>query len=575
MSTLSNLQRLLKKSEKPSSSFPDASEQLERIIQSLKAHNLGSSFSDVQRDHQKIALTTFWEQERLESLKEARLVSFGMCIPHRYGGPCILEDRKKFQAVLDGSSGIEQWINEPRWYRRCYQGLVRSYFEYDPQAAETPSIGKKNWGDLRDYLSARVDFITDTKNNPTWVETATSNRDVFGESPCSAYAANMLVGETAKVDALCEQLGVVKSSWFLRELVLAQVIQATKFSDERFERLIPQLLNLLSDNLILRDRGLIHLLDRYAKSPNSGINEPLRNASVDWWGNPWLPSNETRWGGVKPATREMIADWLKREFIESFFSKLAQDGVGDRRRANFWLRYVKSMSNVQFALGPHALYARDKDFEILRRKMKGLYTTLMTNDRLNNAFIMTIGNLIAVEFGGSGNAFYGYDKSKDLPFDLSRPVDIAVNAKNSLKRSNKILWMQHTDGIKGWNKWEEMFAETLKQHFNILPDSTKNVKKAYSTAPTTSPAESNPKRVEDKIGVQPPEDKAAKHLANGGQRFSTDALRALAKDYSLEVDDHREKNGNLWVRADNQNMTLNHILTSWGFKYKAFKGWWR
>ncbi|RZO91449.1 MAG: hypothetical protein EVA59_13300 [Limnobacter sp.] len=575
MSTLSNLQRLLEKSEKPTSSFPDAIEQLEKIIESLKSHNQGSSFSDVQRDHQKIALTTFWEQERLETLKEARLVSFGMCIPHRHGGTCILEDRKKFQAVLDSASGIEQWISEPRWYRRCYQGLVRSYFEYDPQAAETPSIGKKNWSDLRDYLSARVDFITDTKNNPSWVETATTNREVFGESPCSPYAANMLVGETAKVDALCEQLGVLKSSWFLKELVLAQIIQATKFSDERFERLIPQLLNLLSDNLVLRDRGLIHLLDRYARSPSSGINEPLRNSSVDWWGNPWLPSNESRWGGVKPATREMIADWLKREFIESFFSKLAQDGVGDKRRANFWLRYVKSMSNVQFALGAHALYSRDKDFEVLRRKMEGLYTTLMTNDRLNNAFVMTIGNLIAVEFGGSGNAFYGYDKSGDLPFDMLRPVDTTVDAKNSLKRSDKIIWLKHKDGIHGWSKWEEMFAATLKQHFNILPDSSLKVRKATVPPPAPSPQAVTPKRPEGEDGLQSPKDQAAQQLSNSGMRFSTDALRALAREYSLEVDDHRDKNGNLWVRADNENRTLSHILTSWGFKYKALKGWWR
>lgn len=259
----------------------------------------------------------------------------------------------------------------------------------------------------------------------------------------------MLVGETAKVDALCEQLGVVKSSWFLRELVLAQVIQATKFSDERFERLIPQLLNLLSDNLILRDRGLIHLLDRYAKSPNSGINEPLRNASVDWWGNPWLPSNETRWG------------------------------------------------------------------------------------------------------------------------------DLAVNAKNSLKRSNKILWMQHTDGIKGWSKWEEMFAETLKQHFNIHPDISLKVRKATVPPPAPSPEAVTPKRPEGEDGLQSPKDQAAQQLSNSEMRFSTDALRALAREYSLEVDDHRDKNGNLWVRADNENRTLSHILTSWGFKYKALKGWWR
>jgi EH_Signature domain len=316
--------------------------------------------------------------------------------------------------------------------------------------------------------------------------------------------------------------------------------------------------------LVLRDRGLILMLDKYVSTVQPGINEPLRNASVEWWGNPWLPSNETRWGGVVPAAREIVAEWLKREFIEAFFTKLAEDGVGDRRRANFWLRYVKSMGNIQFALGARALHSKDRDFEALRKKMNGLYIELKTTDSSNNAFIMTLGNLVAVEFGSMGNAFYGYDVRETLPFDASLPVGTAVNAFNSLKHKNRMLWMQHQDEIKGWNKWEDMFEATLKEHFDISPDAA--VKRVTSrlagTEPTSAPAP-----------VPAPEQRS---LLDGDKRdFSMADLNFYAGVHGIEVDDMRKLNGNLWVRTDDRDRPIRKTLLDWGFQYKPGKGWWR
>ena len=43
----------------------------------------------------------------------------------------------------------------------------------------------------------------------------------------------------------------------------------------------------------------------------------------------------------------MVADWLKLEFIETFFTKLAEDGFGDPRRMNFWKRYVKAINHIE------------------------------------------------------------------------------------------------------------------------------------------------------------------------------------------------------------------------------------
>jgi hypothetical protein len=573
MSALDRLAGLLRPSVGAGARPLPLDTSIDKVIADLERHAKGGSLAAVPQDLQEQAVRRFWDVQRFDTLRDARLVSFGMCVPSRPAGPCIMEDRQRFRAVLDDRDGVGQWLDDPRWFRRCYQGLVRSYFTYDAFADKVPTVGRQNWGDLRDYLNERTRNIVDKKINPEWVTTAVGNRQLFGDDPCAPYAAAALEGDTDAIDHLCEQLGVIKASWFLRELVLAQVRQVTKLSHEPFKEHIPMLVRLLDDNLVLRDKGLILVLDKYASVAQPAIDEALRNAAVDWWGNPWLPSNQMRWGGVTPKAREMVAEWLKREFIEAFFTKLAEDGVGDRRRANFWLRYVKSMGNVQFALGARALHSRDKDFVILRQKMKGLYVELKATDSSNNAFIMTMGSLVAVEFGGMGNAFYGYDERRVLPFDMSKPVVTAVNAHNSLKHRNRMLWMQHQDGILGWNKWEEMFEATLKEKFDIKPHAVKHRVSSPAVAPKAATSTATPHSTVPELLMPMLGQGAAPGI--GTNRFSLESLTALARSRNLTVDDRTDKNGALWIRTDDEDRYVNKVLLDWKFTYKQGKGWWR
>lgn len=583
MSALDRLAGLLRGSAGTGARPLLVDDSIDRVIAVLERHSKAGTSATVPEDLQQQAVRRFWDAKRFDNLKDARLVSFGMCVRSRPAGPCIMEDRQRFQAVLDSRGGVDQWLDDPRWYRRCYQGLVRSYFTYDAFIDNAPTVGRQNWGDLRDYLNERTSNIVDKTVNPDWVTTAVGHRQLFTEDPCAPYAAAVLDGDTSTIDYLCEQLGVIKASWFLRELVLAQVRQATKLGHERFKERIPMLLKLLDGNRVLRDKGLILMLDKYASVAQPAIDELLRNASVEWWGNPWLPSNEMRWGGVVPKAREMVAEWLKREFIEAFFTKLADDGVGDRRRANFWLRYVKSMDNVQFALGPRAYGTDDRDFVALRRKMKGLYTELKATGSSNNAFVMTMGPLVAVEFGAMGNAFYGYDARRVLPFDMSRPVGTTVNARNSLKHTQRMLWMQHQDGIKGWNKWEEMFEATLKKEFDIRPNAVPQRAPAHPAAPpAVAPvalptAHGRPMPLAQHVPRPPPATVAppTRAPAPAATSFSMASLMALARAKNLNIDDRSDRNGNLWVRTDDSDLHVNKALLDWNFTYRRGKGWWR
>ncbi|MEX3785022.1 EH signature domain-containing protein [Paraburkholderia sp. BR14374] len=417
------------------------------------------------------------------------------------------------------------------------------------------------------YLHDRNREIRDSRPGPAWVDTAIENRQLFNEAPCTPYVSQLLRGDESHIDRICEQLQIGKESWFLRQLVLTQVEGATKLGDDEFVSLLPRLLGLLARNEVLRDRGTILVLDRYARVSGSPLHPRLRDHAVTWWGNPWLPSNATRWGGVAPAARTMVSDWLKLEFIETFFTKLAEDGLADRRRMEFWKRYVKSIDDIEFALGSTARNSREPDLVALRKKMKGL-TRELDASGANNAFIMTMGKLVAVEFSGLGNAFYGYDASRSLPFNTSQTLKLGKDERNSLKRSNRMLWLKHGDGIHGWNRWEDMFEATLRESFQIVPsvDTSRASVRTQAANERAKPTSFTPQRENAR---------SSQNRTQTHESYSHVALKRFAATHGLQIDDRTAVGGNLWVRGDEDDGHIGQVLADWGFHAKPGKGWWK
>ena len=523
---------------------------IDKVLETIKTRAKTAGSNALPEDLQIAAVRRFWESQSVQSFRDAYQLSWALCVPHRVGGPCILEDRARFQKVINS---VSSWESKPTAFRRCYQGLMKSYFTYDSTSAHP--AGRQNWTQLREFLHGRSQAVKDSRSNPDWVVTAVGNKQLFSENPCEPYVDALLNGDNSAIDHLCEQLGIAHTSWFLRELVLAQVRGATKLGNGQFVGLLPRLLDLLAGNLVLRDRGMVMVLDRYSKVPNQLLHQGLRDSSVLWWGNPWLPSNETRWGGVTEPARTMVSDWLKLEFIETFFTKLAEDGMGDRRRMDFWKRYVKSIDNIQFALGSFARTSSDSDFVALRKKMTGLICELDAAGA-NNAFVMTMGKLIVVEFSGMGNALYGYDAQRNVPFDTTKPLRLTVDGKNSLKHKDEaILWLTHQDGIRGWDAWEPMFEATLKKEFAITPE-TATARMTRATAPAPEPVRQTP----------------------NSSQYSRDALDRLARTNFLLVEDKTGQGGNLWVRTTGPLAITGAVeqqLRQWGFTLRPGKGWWK
>jgi hypothetical protein len=227
----------------------------------------------------------------------------------------------------------------------------------------------------------------------------------------------------------------------------------------------------------------------------------------------------------------------------------------------FWKRYVNAIDDIHFALGTDARSSRTRDFVELRTKMKGRTVPLIDAVSSNNAFVMTIGDLVVVEFSGRANALYGYDRRHGLPFDMSMPVVTAKDRRNSLKSGRRHIWLKHGDGIHGWNKWEEMFEATLREHFHVEPIARAKIAKP----PKQSERSSNPTPAPDSRFVS----------GSGAVPYSRTGLNQFAAEQGLEVLDNTSLGGNLWIRSPQWSPLVVRVLSAWGFKFKAEKGWWK
>lgn len=251
--------------------------EMAEVIAEMSARQKTRSSGSIPADHKQEAVRRFWDRQEILNFRDAYLLSWSLCIPHRPQGTCVMEDRPRLERVLEGA---DEYSNRPKAYRRCYQGLVSSYFGYEPTSDEGKRAAKENWRMFRDYLRDRRSIIAEPEVNPDWVQTAQENPELFAPDPYAPYVDLLLSGNAGAIDQLSEHLGIGKESWFLRGLIMAQVRRAAQLEDRAFLQYLPRLLEVLAGNGILRDAGLILLIDRYADVAGRPLHLLLRDMTV-------------------------------------------------------------------------------------------------------------------------------------------------------------------------------------------------------------------------------------------------------------------------------------------------------
>ncbi len=165
----------------------------------------------------------------------------------------------------------------------------------------------------------------------------------------------------------------------------------------------------------------------------------------------------------------------------------------------------------------------------------------------NNAFIMRVGDALAVEFGQNNNACFIFaweQLPKAVAGKLATGADhLEVDIEN-LRGGIKLI---HRDSPRAEESWEAKFDQTIVPIFGY------------------SPVQCPPSR---------PRPAPLPAAASASFRW-TGCREAGPEKHNLRTEDRRPRGGAYWVLAGNEDESLARELSSWGFRYRAEKGWWR
>jgi hypothetical protein len=542
------------------------------------------------------SLRRFVTTQRVANFTELKCVCYGVTVPVGESTWRLIDREPLFNSLL---SLIEQRSGHSKQYRRCYQGLLNSYFGFDRQTAS--AAGQANWVHLRTYLSEKLTPIVQATARGgltlEWLQALDGHRNLLTEDPCSRYADDLRKGETGKLQTLCGALGIASTSWVWDEALMAYVRAVCAGADDRqFKREMEGVLKLASGRAELKlaallcTRATALTIGRYARCTDKPEHLDLRDTCLTRIGNPWV--ERTAWDAhvQDEQARQMVEGWIKRRLIKDFFELLAHDGGADLRRLEYWLKWEPQITDMWFVLGSDARHNPSKPFEELRQRMAGRRRSLDDPNGQNNAFVMRIGPLLVIEFGVTGNACYAF-AAADFKGDLDKPL-LSIHV---LKQKSAATRLSHM------SSWESRFDYELKRLLQSVPSSKRELpaprippqppSSAAVWSPTALRAPVAPSQARPPVPA-PPTSSAASPPSIESQstaRAIADwaALEAMGavdfqkiKDgcerYGIEWEDNRAKGGAFWVLMSDRmrNPVFAKSLDVYGFKYGAGKGFW-
>jgi hypothetical protein len=426
---------------------------------------------------------------------------------------------------------------------RCFQALLSSYWMFQPHSKSTAPASVTGWLALRGWLwaeHARLSARSDPK--PLWFETLSRNVQLLSHQPCDKFGQDLLRGDASSLNAAVEGLSIPLDSWVIDEAVFAQMTAGAALGDEGFKVHMPALLAIAMGRSgvkvveSLRIRCVACLVSRYARCSTRPEQPLLRDAATTTIGNPWLRrANWDAWvrhnSSPDDQAREMVFGWLKGRLITDFFELLSVDGLNDRRRLEYWLRFAPFVEDMWFALGASASARQSDQFRDFRERAKGRLLDLEGTTADNNAFVMRIGPYLAIEFGASNNAFFLFRWDSIQPHLLSALT--SGKAKQGvfigdLKHRSREVKLSHVDSPVAVKSWEQKFDDTLQGLMGRVPDKS----------PACIPV-----------------------------------LEASIVEAGVQSADFRRVGGALWIYTEDQTLGLARQLTSMGFAFRRGRGW--
>jgi len=369
------------------------------------------------------SLLTLRTTSRLRGFLDLKYACIGVSQKVGDDGWILLEDKALFPALL---REVRLQEENPRRFRKCFQGLLSGYFDYHVFDDSIPQDGRKNWLVLRSFLLDGIGIIERAVPQLGWVKVICDHRNLLQDDPCGRYGTALARGDYTELSSAFKSLAIARSSWVWEMIVLERMKAVCSFEDGEFKKQIAPCLSMINGSSgivlsgILKKRCISELLKRYGACGSHPESIALRDTALDLLGNPW--TIRAAWDAHvnDDGARTMVETWLKRRLITDFFCLLAKDRSRDLERLKYWLRFMPRMQDLWFALGPYAMNHPGSEFREFRRIAKDrvmAFEDAPSDDE--NALIMRIGDFVFVEFSSCREACQVF-RSNEVSFDPDR-----------------------------------------------------------------------------------------------------------------------------------------------------------
>ncbi|MEJ8848589.1 EH signature domain-containing protein [Variovorax rhizosphaerae] len=485
------------------------------------------------------AIKRFRDSGRIEGFRELRNICLGVGAVNA-AGLCVLSDPTLSDTVFRAAEGQ----SNPRRRVRAFQALLFAYWTFPVHASGTSEAALGGWRGLRTWLESEYRRITRRADSmPSWLVALSRHRNLLTDRPCDKYGAELLNGNASGLESARKELSIPVDSWVFEEVLLAQMRAASALRDAAFKATLTRLILLatgkaeMSVSEPLRIKCVAILVSRYSRCADTSEDVDLRDAATTTIGNPWV--HRLKWQawvrddeGPDEGAREMVLGWLSKRLITDFFELLSADGMNERRRLTYWLRFAEHIKGgMWFALGSSTHMRLATQFTDFYKRAKDHILRLDGGGADNNAFLMRIGDYLAVEFGESGNAFYLYRWDSLSPSLVkmlgSGGARAGANISDLKNKSASLDNLSHMDAPVALKSWEQKFEDVLVPLLGWAPEQR----------PACVPA------LEAAIGA------------------------------TVDVKDLRRDGGALWIKELDGASTRGRRLQKMGFKFRAGRGW--
>ena len=332
-----------------------------------------------------------------------------------------------------------------------WRGVMGAYFELSPVNSSSRPQFERSLEEMRQFLVttwSAVKNSTDLKLS--WMSIIDENIELLGENPCEQFAKQWLDGDEDLILKISIDLQVSSSSWFWERLFITCLQSALNSDEFNFKKSIPKLLTFFDKHKIYRDRGLRALLDRYAACSDTSVNKVLKEYSLDLWGSPeGHKIAGSKWRVVGAPVLKMILNWVNETNLRLFFELLKERGYADDDRLNFWLKFIPQVNSSRLSLGltSQKIVESRSDLKKVFNRVGNAYSQLKEDQNPHNdAFLMTIGNCLIVDFSIGGGC-YVYKQGENT-FNIGDKFHYSTTSRKGLKEKYRTKGMDfaHTPG---------------------------------------------------------------------------------------------------------------------------------